>query len=842
MLTGYKDKYGKTMPLRGELKQLGRGGVGVELFFRTQRWLFVLFGASFIITIPCLVDNARWASTGDTSQAALGGTTLGLRDDGEYDGTVEDRLNNYQQLPWLLLTVVWLVFIYFVRYKQRSVARSVDLRNLTSGDYTVEVRGLPPSNTSPEQELADLKTFFAQFGEVAHVAVGYKCAAYVSLLSQWEKKDVERTEKKAAMSERLARGEQDDGSRVAEVESDMEHLQDAMRSMQAEPLVSTGAVFVVFNFEAGRRECLSRLRADTWRYMMEAMGLHFCLPGFQPLPRFKGYALEVQPAPEPSDVYWENLEVGPEQVRIRSLRTLVLAAVVICFTAGMLTLFSLERSRRVEQLTASNDANGVIYATGITLGSAAIVTLLNLALKMLVIYLTRFERHDTRTDHEESVFVKLSLAYVINQSLLVIFVSSFDTPEGRPQDSWFTPGGAFEQAFFICLANMVVPEVAKVLRVDMLLKRFILAPLARSQTKVEELLMPPEATIGEFYAGLSKTVALGLIYGPAMPLAFLVCTVTMAISYAANKVALLRVYKPPPVINEGLSEKFRWVLATLVLASIVMQYALVGQYVSITAVRGQYVSITAVSFFIFVVYVAVPLRWLPCLRQYVDMKSDDTGGQAFNTARGLELYACPITTKPPSIHDELHVSVVDDASDVGGGAPPPRPVPFQGPGSGALQPQGSAGREMQQVYVQPPGLGSGRWTGVGPSQGGGPQPGLHPESYHPASVSASHGGSGGSLYGPSAPAPPMMQEEQYIQPYPPQPAPPPVPLPGPGLPPPGGPPYVHAQVMPPQLLAVRCPMNAGPGAQILVQAPSGQLVSVVVPVTVLPGQTFHVSV
>jgi len=88
----------------------------------------------------------------------------------------------------------------------------------------------------------------------------------------------------------------------------------------------------------------------------------------------------------------------------------------------------------------------------------------------------------------------------------------------------------------------------------------------------------------------------------------------------------------------------------------------------------------------------------------------------------------------------------------------------------------------------------------------------------------------------------MMQEEQYIQPYPPQPAPPPVPLPGPGLPPPGGPPYVHAQVMPPQLLAVRCPMNAGPGAQILVQAPSGQLVSVVVPVTVLPGQTFHVSV
>jgi hypothetical protein len=51
-----------------------------------------------------------------------------------------------------------------------------------------------------------------------------------------------------------------------------------------------------------------------------------------------------------------------------------------------------------------------------------------------------------------------------------------------------------------------------------------------------------------------------------------------------------------------------------------------------------------------------------------------------------------------------------------------------------------------------------------------------------------------------------------------------------------------AMPMPPMLLSVTCPENVGPGAQLIVQGPTGQLVMVTVPNNVFPGTIFHVSV
>mmetsp|Transcript_20390 Transcript_20390/g.63395 ORF Transcript_20390/g.63395 Transcript_20390/m.63395 type:complete len:103 (+) Transcript_20390:322-630(+) len=57
-------------------------------------------------------------------------------------------------------------------------------------------------------------------------------------------------------------------------------------------------------------------------------------------------------------------------------------------------------------------------------------------------------------------------------------------------------------------------------------------------------------------------------------------------------------------------------------------------------------------------------------------------------------------------------------------------------------------------------------------------------------------------------------------------------------PPPPPPPTVHA----PSLLTVVCPENAGPGAQLIVQGPAGDLIRVTVPNQTYAGMVFHVSV
>jgi hypothetical protein len=109
---------------------------------------------------------------------------------------------------------------------------------------------------------------------------------------------------------------------------------------QAVELISSGAAFVIFETEAGRRACLKAHRLDPWSRLMPE-----CLGGVA-RPRFDNSVnLAVVPAPEPSDVYWENLEVGPREVRQRALYTLLVAMGMIGLSLVLLLLLTRSKDR-----------------------------------------------------------------------------------------------------------------------------------------------------------------------------------------------------------------------------------------------------------------------------------------------------------------------------------------------------------------------------------------------------------------------------------------------------------------------------------------------------------------
>ncbi|KAJ1620139.1 hypothetical protein T492DRAFT_889202 [Pavlovales sp. CCMP2436] len=68
-----------------------------------------------------------------------------------------------------------------------------------------------------------------------------------------------------------------------------------------------------------------------------------------------------------------------------------------------------------------------------------------------------------------------------------------------------------------------------------------------------------------------KTLALGLIYAPAMPIIWFVTAGTIVVKYWATKYALLRVCRQPPTLDEGLSEVFRELLSYLLIGSVILE-------------------------------------------------------------------------------------------------------------------------------------------------------------------------------------------------------------------------------------------------------------------------------
>ncbi|KAG8466583.1 hypothetical protein KFE25_007962 [Diacronema lutheri] len=799
-MRGFKDEKSKTLDLRGPLKELGRAGVGVELYFRTLRWLMIAFVLAAALGSISLADNTR--SNADLNLPIVE-TTIGpcCKD--------VDRLVDWQAIPWFITFLVFVGLMYFVRYKQRSIARLVDKRFTTTGDYAVEIRGVPAATR--EAELIDYFEKQNNFGKVAQVQIGYRCSEYVRLFERWKKLDIELRETTAQHDADRASGFPLPAGRAGKIDSiqqEMVALEGEMARLQAEERRPTGAAFIIFETEKGRRDCLRAHTLNSCQALVQQLG-------FAIAPRLGHVTLTVTAAPEPSDVYWENLEVAPNEVRKRSGLTLIVAAALVGVSAGLLALFTQRKNREIARLEARSESQAAVaYAQGISIVAACVVTGVNALLRIAVQRLTVYERRDTRTEYEESLFVKLSLAYVLNQSLLIILVSHSPT-------SWFVDGGVYAQAFFIVLANSVVPEFFKVFRIDTLFQRYAIAPFVKSQAKLDELWEPPEASMGEFYAGLLKTVALGLLYGPAMPVIYFVTAGALCITYGATKYALLRVCKQPPSLNEGVSERFREALSYVVLAGVVLQFTVL----TTRRPRGQRDGAEVwptIAFVLWALYKFVPVGLLPCCAKYTDTKSNDTNGAPFSSLRGADKYLCPISQPVPSIVEAqarpVRVRLV--VEDGGGDG---------GDGGGAHTALGLQEVSLSSVRESADGLPSAPPASLQP--GGAAPSTVRYETPYDAQPPASQPPGGSAGYAQPMVVAQAMAVAQAVPVAHAYPAPPPPPPPPP-------PPTVHA----PSLLTVVCPENAGPGAQLIVQGPAGDLIRVTVPNQTYAGMVFHVSV
>lgn len=269
--------------------------------------------------------------------------------------------------------------------------------------------------------------------------------------------------------------------------------------------------------------------------------------------------------------------------------------------------FTLTALTRLKNQESAMDKGNAAY---ISVAVAAFVTAINLAISVAIGYLTDFERSPTRTDHEESGYFKLASAYVVNSVLLVLFVE--DDPR-----TWADVGGVYSQVVFIAV-GAVTPELFKVLPLGVWVNRLVMPLFTSSQQKLNALYEPPAFPIGNYYAAFTKTLAIALVFGPAVPVIFPITLGTLCISYWANKFRILRIAKPPPDMDVGLSEEFCTILSLVLLASAFVIFAVLD----VSRDGEQYFESGSESMepFLYLVLIVWSICWVtptdlfPCLR------------------------------------------------------------------------------------------------------------------------------------------------------------------------------------------------------------------------------------
>lgn len=129
---------------------------------------------------------------------------------------------------------------------------------------------------------------------------------------------------------------------------------------------------------------------------------------------------QCTPAPEPKNVIWENYGLTKTSKTLRRLTTYIFAFLIICLNFGIIL------GIRVGQYSTISGVNS-ISQLWINFLISIIIAYFNIAILMVLQYITKFEQRTTFSSDQSNKIVKVSIAMFINQAIVILITSLLAT-------------------------------------------------------------------------------------------------------------------------------------------------------------------------------------------------------------------------------------------------------------------------------------------------------------------------------------------------------------------------------------------------------------------------------
>lgn len=626
-----------------QVSELGRYGPGITNYFKFLKWLSWVFLILSVFFLPVLVLNTF--GNGDQQSASLTDLSRTMA------GNLGDTNNSYvvtfpgcddqiygQQCAmnktdvavlysWIDVLSTFTVLVAFIWLRVFQVKEEIvlDKNSVTAANYTVTVRGLP-NKLFVEREL------MKHFAEVTSHPVSAVSLAFDSeqeillyrrrgeLLKLRNRYTQEyryyrtlQKQGKTSVTDEFLLGILDKRVQTTAAIRDIDSQTQKLGERREKPIYA----FVTFEKALGARLAVKAYNKSLLGYIRMPESL-----------RFKGNALTVKNAPEPSTIIWENLKYRAifrfQRRLITNIITILLLVISAIANIGAKSVeqratnkggtafcpedfTSWSNEAQEEAVTADPEllhcycdqyslieqsennlcksyfthnlrANILVYF------AAFVVLVINSSIDFFLHRSANFERHHSVDAMERSIFLRMFLLKFINSGVLFLFLSSityFNNIFGGSTNYdksfstyWYQTTGV--SIVLVQCGNIITPHVWKLYRYWAQQKKLQKAkkdPLegALTQAELNSLHLGPEFLVSHRYAQVMADFAVCYIFLTGMPILAVIAVIDFAVTYWIDKYLFLRFYRSPPRFRNKIGK-----MATTLIPYIVIAHLLVS--------------------------------------------------------------------------------------------------------------------------------------------------------------------------------------------------------------------------------------------------------------------------
>ena len=577
---------------------IGRYGIGLELYFFLLRNLALFFLLVSLISIYPMYSNYSGHQYGSTNQNERY-TYLTLANQEGISTYETDLKIAEKQLPdiksnlnrlWAVdfgISFLFFLFICYYILKSRSKVMKDVGEHFKVSDFAVQIEGFPPYILT-EQVIEYCK----DYGDIEEVYLSRnyegKLPFYKKIYGLAYDIEVENIVKNGRNIEKCSTLSHDIYDNRVTLDKTHDEL-------------CIDKVFLVFNSLKSKKKCLKDYKTSGFNYKC-------CRKNkIQGTRRHAAFRLNVQSAPNPSDIIWENMEFSSFNVFRRRVIMLLLSCLIIfisfilvyslrgyfqssikqnCKERGISGNISVDEAKKlykdnsdiicycrqqsVKDLMSKDEYKGFCqdYLDSLAKSSmlricvSTFIVFISFVLKIIIKYLSKFERYKSQSEKRKTLLGKMFLLSFFNTGLMTLLLNSKISDDnqgfkGKYEEinrEWYDQvGSTITVTMIINIFSQHAFQVLFFYPYGVCKRRFCYKRF-KSQLKLNKFFRGPSFDISDSLSQVLVVVCTNYFYSSGMPFLNILCFLTLFLTYICNKFLILRYYRKPPEYNHEINE------------------------------------------------------------------------------------------------------------------------------------------------------------------------------------------------------------------------------------------------------------------------------------------------
>ena len=332
---------------------LGAFGVGIQLYFELLYWLSCAFGIMSLLSVPLLIVSYYGDFAGLSASALVKLTIANIGSCGKFDAlcsaavdyptrqlfdstTITYSLSKvtfaFGILDGVIMLILFLTVVLFARYRIAKVILDQDKRNTTPKDFAIQVNHLPHEIEEHHLYAEKLRAHFEKIcpgHTICEVTLARDYDRGINKFMNLGKKrlelaelDLQLLDAETDQQRALYRG------RIESLEKNMEAMKLSLKQQRLIKDLDRKVVtaFIIFDSDAGRDVALAAYEWSEQSWLIRSCQSRKL--------RFEGVSISCRQAPEPSDIYYENLDMPRRMQFFRRVFTFIvtLGLLAVCAT------------------------------------------------------------------------------------------------------------------------------------------------------------------------------------------------------------------------------------------------------------------------------------------------------------------------------------------------------------------------------------------------------------------------------------------------------------------------------------------------------------------------------